>query len=618
MTRETYKVTVKPEGLSTYVIEGTSVVEAAGQAGVILNTPCGGRGTCGRCRIIVHGDVPPPGDAEKKHLTGDEVQRGVRLACRMHVDRDLVLTIPAEARFFEQIILTEGRETAGHHHEPSMRKRFLQVPRPRVEDLRCDADRIIETLSESDGDFWMDVPLLRLLPGLLRDSDFSLTAVLDGSEIVAFEPGDTSDATWGVAFDIGTTTLAGSLVNLNTGRMRSVASRTNPQVRFGDDVVSRIRFAQEEPGGLERLQKCIAGALNEIIAELADTNSIDTDHIYELSAAGNTTMSHLLLGIDPSAIAAAPYVSVFRDAVDVKAASLGIECNPNANMHLLPNLAGFVGSDTVAVAMASRLDLFDGTAMAIDIGTNGEIVIGNGQKLIACSCAAGPAFEGARIRQGMRAAEGAINKVVINDRIEISVIGGGRPCGICGSGLLDAVASLLESGLIDANGRILSGEKIPADAPDGIADAVVEFDGQPAVILADKDETLTGEPLLLTQKDVRELQLAKGAIAAGISVAAEVFGIDPKELDLVMLAGGFGNFLRRSSAKRIGLLPDLPTEKIEFIGNAALIGARSALTCRCCREQARRLSRKIEYIELAAIPQFQMHYMESMIFPESG
>ncbi len=614
MSKNEYKVTFQPEGQSVIVLEGTAIVEAAGQAGIALNTPCGGQGTCGKCKVIVHGKAPEPCAAGKIHLQEDEIKQGIRLACQMRVDRDMVVSIPPETHFFEQVILTEGREALPHHHEPNVVKRFLKLDGPDKNDLRSDVDRVVDLLAKEGLDVWMDVPLMRDLPGVIRESDFAITAVIDGSEVVALEAGDTSQSVLGVALDIGTTTIAGVLVDLTTGLSKAVASRTNPQIRFGDDVVARIKYAQENDDGLDKLQSSAIDAINEIVGELTDSVDLGPEHIYELTSVGNTTMSHLLLNIPPHSIARAPYVSVFRSGVDLKAASAGIETNPNANLHLLPNVAGFVGSDTVAVAMASGIDTVDdGVALAIDIGTNGELVIGNKDRLIACSCAAGPAFEGARIRHGMRAASGAINKVVVNDRIEIGVIGGGRARGICGSGLLDAVASLLDTGLIDPMGRILTGESIPNSVPEKVAAAVTELDGQPAVTLAE-GEAGNG-PVLLTQKDVRELQLAKAAIGAGAKTVSSVFGIEPEELDTVLLAGGFGNFIRRSSAKRIGLLPNMPSERIESIGNAALVGAGCALTCRCCRRQAQSLSDNIAYVELAGRQDFQQYYMEEMTFP---
>jgi len=576
--------------------------------------PCGGEGTCGKCRVDVRDNAPEPTEAECKHLKPKELAQGLRLACQLVVDRDMVVFVSEDSRFFEQVVLTEGkgREVA---HAPSVTKRYVEMSEPTVHDLRSDVDRLKASLS-ADGEVRISIALVRQVPRILRAGDFKVTAVLHGGEVIALEKGDTSKNIWGVAFDIGTTTIVGNLVNLATGARAGVASRTNPQVRFGDDVVSRIRYTEEHPHGLEELSKCVLNCLNDIIVELAGEVHIDQDDIYEVTAVGNTTMSHLLLGIDPHPIAHAPYVAVFREAIDVNAHAAGVDVNADANLHVLPNIAGFVGSDTVGVVLASGLMHSEEVRLAIDIGTNGEVVIGNRDRLLACSCAAGPAFEGARIRYGMRAADGAISKVVFNDEVSVEVIGGGRARGICGSGLLDAVAEMLRAGIVDSTGRFVDPSSMPPSVSDGLRKAVVSVDGQPAFVLVDAEESRTGEAIVITQRDVRELQLAKGAIWAGIHVLGLEFGIAPTKVAQVLLAGGFGNFIRRSNAKRIGLLPDVPTSRIEFIGNAAAVGARMALMSEAAREEAKRISEKVEYVELANSPDFQTLFMEAMMFPE--
>ena len=614
MPRGTFRVTFQPEGRSVFVLRGTKIVEAAGQVGIILNTPCGGEGTCGKCRVDVLGAAPEPSEAEKKHLKPDEIASGVRLGCQLAVDRDVVVSVPEGARFFEQVVLTEGKEP-WYRFEPNVRKCYVELPEPSVDDLRSDVDRLKDAFPAEAKDLRIDLWLARELPVRLRAEGFKVTAVLRDNDIVCLESGDTSESIWGVAFDIGTTTIVGALVNLASGARAGIASRTNPQVRFGDDVVSRIRYSEEHPGGLDELHSHLVDCMNDIILELTQGAGVNREDVYETTVVGNTTMTHILLAIDPSPIAHAPYVSVFREAVDVGARSLGLDIHPSANLHVLPNIAGFVGSDTVGMILASGMMHSEEPRIAIDIGTNGEVVVGNRERLIACSCAAGPAFEGARIRFGMRATEGAISKVVLNEEVEVIVIGGGRATGICGSGLLDAVAELLRVGVIDQAGRMARPDALPEGLPDGIRRAVVSCDGQPAVVLVDSHSSKTGESILLTQRDIREVQLAKGAIRAGIQVVSSEFGLEPEEASQVLLAGGFGNFIRRSNAKRIGLLPDVPTPRIEFIGNAAAVGARMALNCRGCRAEAEAISEKTEYVELANRPDFQTLFMEAMMFP---
>lgn len=615
MPRGTCRVVFQPEGRSVFVLRGTKAVEAAGQAGIILNTPCGGEGTCGKCRVEVSGTAPHPCEAEKQRLSPQEIASGVRLACQLAVDRDMVISVPESTRFFEQVVLTEGRERE-YRFEPNVRKRYVEMSAPTVEDLRSDVDRLKQSLqTDQSEDLQVDLWLTRELGSRLRAEGFKVTAVLRGNEVECLESGDTTDAIWGVAFDVGTTTIVGCLVDLTNGQRAGTASRTNPQVHFGDDVVSRIHYIEEHPHGLQELNKRLMSCLNDIILELTRGAGVEPEEVYETTAVGNTTMTHILLGVDPSPIAHAPYVAVFRQAVDVRARSLGLDIHPNANLHVLPNIAGFVGSDTVGVILAAGMMHSEEPRIAIDIGTNGEVVVGNKDRLIACSCAAGPAFEGARIRYGMRATEGAISKVVLNEEIEVSVIGGGRATGICGSGVLDAVAELLRVGIIDESGRIASPEAVPDTVPDGLRRALAVDGGQPSVILVDGGSSRTGEPILLTQRDVREVQLAKGAMWAGTHVISAEFGLKPEEVSQVLLAGGFGNFIRRSNAKRIGLLPDLPTSRIEFIGNAAAVGARMALNCCGCRKEAEAISAKTEYVELANRADFQTLFMEAMMFP---
>lgn len=622
MTRGTCRVTFQPEGRSVFALSGTKLIEAAGQAGIILNQPCGGEGACGKCRVEVLEDAPEPTPADRRHLDEQQLTQGWRLACQLDIQTDLAVSVPQETRFFEQMILTEG-EGCQYPFHPHVRKKLFTVPEPTVEDQRSDLDRLKAAIGADE--LKADLALIRTLPAILRSQDPGITAVLEGDRIQCVEAGDTTEQLWGVAFDIGTTTIVGSLMNLahapasdEFGRVEAgshaVASRTNPQVHFGDDVVSRISYIEKNQGGLEKLRQRLLACLNDIIAELCGSAGIKPESIYEVTAVGNTTMSHIFLGVDPGPIGLAPYVAVLRESVDAKAHDMGLEVNRNANLHVLPNIAGFVGSDTVALVIASGMAREEQVRLGIDIGTNGEVVIGNRDRLVACSCAAGPAFEGARIRCGMRATEGAISKVVINEAIEVSVIGGGRATGICGSGLIDAVAELLDAGLIDETGRI-PGPDSAGHVPESLRPALVTFEGQPAVVLVEAAQSKTDTPILLTQRDVREVQLAKAAIRAGIQVVAAEFGIAPEEVSKVLLAGGFGNFIRRSRAKRIGLLPDISSERIEFIGNAASTGAKTVLACADCRAEAERISRETEYVELATRPDFQAAYMEAMTFP---
>ncbi len=618
MTRQTHRVTFQPEGRNVFVLDGAKLVEAAGRAGIILNQPCGGEGTCGKCRVQILQEAPEPTAAERTHLDQQQLGAGWRLACQVTVRDDLVVSIPEETRFFEQVVLTRG-EGRRYPFRPGVRKACVRVPPASVDDQRSDLDRLQDAIG--DGPLTADLGLVRSLPGILRQGDGSVTAVLEDDVLRGVEPGDTTASLWGVAFDIGTTTIVGSLVPLADPSRRSaaaVAARTNPQVHFGDDVVSRIGYVQKHRDGLERLRKRLLACLNEMILELCEVGGAEPEAIWEVTAAGNTTMSHIFLGVDPTPIAHAPSVAVVRQALDVRAREVGLQVARGADLYVLPNIAGFVGSDTVALVLATGMHRDETVRLGIDIGTNGEVVLGNSERMMACSCAAGPAFEGARIRDGMRAAEGAISKVVINEQIEVGVIGGGRASGICGSGLIDAVAQMLDAGVLNHMGRILTCEEAPADLPEAVRNALVECDGQPAVELVPPSLSKTGEGILLTQRDVREVQLAKAAIQAGIGVLAGEYGIAPEQVAQVLLAGGFGNFVRRSQARRLGLLPAIGNDHIEFVGNAASAGAKTVLLCRDAREEAEQISRSTEYVELANRPDFQQLFADALTFPEAG
>ena len=606
------KVEIQPDGRVVTVFTGTSLIEAVGKAGVILDTPCGGQGRCGKCRVQIVGSPHPPSAADRDSLAAEDLDQGYRLACQTKVLSDLIVRIPDQARMFQQKILTAGvgREV---RLDPNVTKRAVIVPAPSLEDQRSDFDRLVGALDDRVRGVWAELDVMRSLPAALRQGGSQVTITLEGREIIGIDSGDTTDRLFGVAFDIGTTTVVGMLVDLRTGHEAAVAARTNPQVVYGDDVVSRIRFANDNPAGLRQLQKTILDCVNEIIGELAAKAGIDADSICEATFAGNSTMDHLLLGVDPRSLGEMPFVAAVRGAVNIKAEQLGVGIRPGGNVHTLPNIASFVGGDTVGVILAAGMLDDDRLRLAIDIGTNGEIVLGSSKRLVCCSTAAGPAFEGARIRFGMRAADGAIDKVVFNEDVELSVLGGGAPRGICGTGLIDAVAEALRHGLIDTTGRFRSREDVPAGLPDAIRRRIINSDGGAAFVLADNGPE--GKPLVLTQRDIREVQLAKGAISAGVATLMAELGVQPADIEEVLLAGAFGNFIRRSQAKRIGLLPNVPTERIRFVGNAAGAGAKMALVAQHCRAEAERISESCKCIELATRTDFHMAFAEAMIFP---
>lgn len=608
MKPQSIKALFQPEGRAVHVLPGTSVAEAAARAGIVLEMPCGGTGTCGKCRVQMQ-PTPPPTEAERKHLTERQLADGWRLACQRKIESEVTVAAPSVARYFDHKILLNGQGRPVTLH-PTVSKQHIILTEPALEDQRADVDRFQAALEER---LEIDLATLRKLPSALRASHFNCTAVAAEGALIAVEPGDTTARNFGMAFDIGTTTVVGFLLNLAEGRELAVASRANPQIRYGDDVVSRIHHAQTEEG-LHGLQRTIVTCLNDIIADCCESAGVSPDNIYEAAIAANTTMSHLLLGIPPRFIAEAPYVAAVRNAVNAPARDLELSIHPNGIAHVLPNIAGFVGSDTVAVVLASGMHEKDDLTLAIDIGTNGELVIGNRKRLLACSTAAGPAFEGARIRFGMRAAEGAIDKIIVEDDIVYNVIGNAPPRGICGTALIDAVADLLRLGMMDSTGRLLAPDAMPSSVPEALKRRVIQEKGGMAVVLVPESESATGEAILLTQRDVRELQLAKGAIAAGTAMLIKEFGATLEDIQHILLAGAFGNFIRPKNALRIGLLPKFPEERILYIGNAAGAGARMALQSRKCKETANTISERTEYLELAGRPEFQEAFADAMLF----
>lgn len=595
-------VRFEPEGKTVTVHSGDTILEAAGLAGIIINTPCGGKGTCGKCGVV----LKPAGERV--------------YACQYKVEDDLVVEVPKESRFFQQKILEHGIENQ-IQVSPSIAKVYIgQFPgtagelaagldKVSTESLEADAGRIEKRLVELRAEFagkGVTVVLHKAFNGNGCAEDN------DEYRVLCVEGGDTRDGLYGVAVDVGTTTVVAKLIDMRDGTSRATAAMSNPQIKFGDDVVARISHASEQ-GGYAELHDTIIAGLNELIAQLCKEVVVEAGNIYELTAAGNTTMSHLLLGFPVEQLGQAPYHAYSTKAEDRNAGEMGIAINPCGNVHVIENIAGFVGSDTTAVAVAVDIEKVDKTTLIVDIGTNGELILKAGGKMYSASCAAGPALEGARISQGSRAVEGAIEKVRVDgDDIVIDTIGGGQAGSICGSGLIDLMAVLVELGIVEASGRMVTAEEMQGKLGEKILARLCEVNGEPAFLVA--GEAGGGQAVYFTQKDVRETQLSKAAIRAGIKLLQAEAGIGDDELDQVLLAGAFGNYIRRSSACRIGLLPDIEHERIVYIGNAASSGAQMVLLSSACRRMACRVVSGIEYIEIAHKPDFQMVFAECLMF----
>ncbi len=414
----------------------------------------------------------------------------------------------------------------------------------------------------------------------------------------------------GVAVDIGTTTVVTKLLDMKNGKCLATEAKLNPQIQYGDDVISRIAYAQNEEKAGE-LRKAIIDCVNKMIVKLCRQIDADPQQIYEVAIAGNTTMNHLFLGLPVAQLGQAPYKAFSVEAYDIPPGKSGLNINPDGNVHTIENIAGFVGADTVAVALATNIGSVKETTLIVDIGTNGEIVLAVGEELLAASCAAGPALEGARISCGSRAGRGAIEAVVVNaDDIDFDVIGGAAAHSICGSGLIDAVAVLLELGVIDNTGCFVKVENLKGKLHPKIISRIIEKDDQPAFLLAQSGKN----KVILTQRDIRQMQLAKAAIRTGIKLLQKKTCLTDSDIKCVLLAGAFGNYIRRESAMRIGLLPNVPVERIHFIGNAALSGAEMILLSRQARIHAGKLARKIRYVEIAHEPDFTTVYADCMLF----
>jgi uncharacterized 2Fe-2S/4Fe-4S cluster protein (DUF4445 family) len=611
-----FRVLFQPDGRTVEAAEGQTLLDAARKAGVFINSPCGGTGVCGNCKVQVvsPGDVPVA-DEDRERLRSGEIEQGLRLACQFRVARDLTCFIPAETGLADQKILVTGEEPSVEC-EPTVTKRHLRLPAPALGDQRADADRIAEALKSPGAKPGIPLHALRRLPRLLREKDFDVTAVSFDGEVICIEPGDTVSQCLGVAVDVGTTTVVATLMELDTGKPLALVGRTNPQVAYGDDVVSRIAYASSREDGLSLLQSKIVGCLNDMVYELTSRAHVHVSSVYELLAVGNTTMMHLLLGVDPSTIAQAPYVAVYRRGLSIPASQTGIEIAPCGVVTVLPNVAGFVGADTVAMVIATQMYKSKELKLAIDIGTNGEIVLGTGANLTACSTAAGPAFEGARIKFGMRAAPGAVEAVDLDEDVQLQLIDGEKVAGLCGTGLIDAVAELLRVGIIDNTGRILDASRVPS-LPPRLRKRIRTGENGNDFVLAWPEETRSGGAVYLTQRDVREVQLAKAAIFAGIQLMKKELNVSDDDISEVLLAGAFGNYIRPQRALRVGLLPNIDPARIRFVGNAASAGAKLALINRSCRTQADSISRQIRYFELAGRSGFQSEFSAAMLFPQS-
>jgi len=609
---EKVKVTFLPEETTTRVPSGTTLFHAAAWTGQPIESTCGGRGTCGKCRVQVIEGSTPITPADLQHLSPGEISEGWRLSCQAEVRDEMVVQVPRLLTTPKTAMFGVGRQVL---LDPNVHKVHLKLQEPTLHDQRPDYQRLKDALREEGFAMSADLAVLRTLPKILREAEFDVTAVLCGETLTAVEPGDTTNECYGIAFDIGTTTLVGTLMDLNNGEVRAVASTLNAQAIHGGDVLSRISYTMGKKEGLEELQHLAAFAINGIIEKLIGDGGVPASRVYEITAAGNLTMMHLLMAIDPEPISVTPFAAAAAQGINLKARDVGISIHPEGRIYLFPAIGAYVGGDIVAGLLATAVPRGDRLRLFVDVGTNGEIALGHEQRTVATAAPAGPAFEGAEISCGMRATTGAIEGVQITeDAVVLQTINDGLPVGLCGSGLVDVVAQLYRRGLMDQTGRMRSADEVRGSVPDRLASRLVSVAGVRAFVLATGQET-GGRPVLFTQKDVRQLQFAKGSIASGIKVLMKVMGVGPEDVHEVLLAGAFGSYIHPDAARFIGLVPAVPLDRIRAVGNAAGEGAKIALLSYREREAAEAMPSRVEYIELSGREDFNDIFMGVLGFP---
>lgn len=596
-----------PPGKSVRVPTGVSIFDAASWNGIAIDSTCGGHGTCKKCRVqVVDGNVPI-GRLDSRAFTPEEIRDGWRLACIAQATQHLRVHVPPLTTRPKAATVGVGRQVI---LRPSVTKRYLQMTEPTLADQRPDVRRLLDELTDVTAN--IDPALLRDLPRQLRHANFSVTAVVVDDQVIAIEPGDTSQAVYAVAIDLGTTTVVATLLDLTTGTPMAVASSLNKQQPFGADVISRISATMLDADALAKLRELAQLTMAELIEQTCSEAGITTDQVYEAAIAGNATMTQIALGIDPEPLGVAPFILATDELPTMPASELGLGINPRARAYLFPSLGAYVGGDIIAGALATGMDRDKRLRLFIDIGTNCEIILGDGERLIATAAPAGPAFEAASIRQGMRAAPGAIEVVTFTDEgVQLQVIDDAEPKGICGSGLVDAVAELARVGLLDASGRFVDDERAKEIAPHLAHHMVMRGDERVFILAGEGDDAV-----FLTQRDVRELQFAKAAISTGWKLLLEEYGAQERDVQQVLLAGSFGTYLSARNAIRIGLVPKIPALRVVSAGNVAGEGAKMVLLSGPERHGATAMLGEIAYVELSDRTDFNDRFVDELAFPQ--
>ena len=619
------------------------MLKAAMEAGIYIQASCGGEGVCGKCRVLIEkGEVESPRGPK---LSEEDFQKGIRQACQTRILSDLEVRIPVESELDKRFIararerISAGRKVSHQELEslvlgwcfnPALHKHYVEMEPPTIKDNRSDLSRVLLAMKKHYGmeSISVDSRLLKKLPFILRAEGWRATATLvqtrvesqlgeyqlRGSrrpKLINLEPGDTTQEHFSIVLDIGTTSVWGQLLDLNKRQTLAEASDYNSQIRYGDDVISRIVYSQR-PGGLKQLQESVVGTINGIIRELVDKSGVNLARVSHMTAAGNTIMTHLLLGLDPKYLRESPYTPVANFIPPVRASNLGIEVGEHVHLYTFPSVASYVGGDIVSGVLGSGIYQRKPLTLYIDIGTNGEIVIGNSEWLVTAACSAGPAFEGGGIKHGMRATSGAIEDFRIHPQTfepMLLTIGMVKPKGICGSGLINMVAEFLEAEMISPNGKFntdLPSQRI-RPGPDGM-----EY------VLAYREDTATGADMVITEVDIDNLMRAKAAMYAGYVTLLQSVGLSVGNLEQVVIAGAFGSFIDVERAITIGLLPELPLDRFLFIGNGSLLGARLISFCNEILDDGERISRMMTNIELSESPAFMDNYVAAMFLPHTN
>ena len=590
---------------------GVSVFDAASWNGIAIDSTCGGHGTCKKCKVRMLEGAVPPSPLDSRAFSPDELRGGWRLACRALAGADATVEVPPLVTRPKAATVGVGRQVI---LRPAVQKRYLELAEPTLRDQATDLERVLAAID--DLELRVDLSVLRTLGQVLRAADYRVTAVVVDDALIAVEPGDTTARRFGIAFDLGTTTVVATLLDLSTGTPAAVDSVLNAQQPFGADVITRISATMLDPANLDRLAGLARDTLAGLASSVCQAGGVDPAEVYEVAVAGNATMTHLLLGIDPEPLGVAPFIMATRLYPEVLAADLGIAVHPRARAVVFPAFGAYVGGDITAGLLASGMDRDQRTRLFIDIGTNCEIVLGNADWLLATAAPAGPAFEGAAIRCGMRAADGAIEVVTMTPgTLELTVIGDTEPAGLCGSGLVDAVTGLVRVGLLDSSGRLVPDEAAAALAP-GLAGRLTRIGDERVFVLHWLGETGdAANSVYLSQRDIRELQFAKAAIATGWHILLAEAGLTASDVQQVLLAGSFGSYLSPASAIRLGLVPPLPVLRVVSAGNVAGEGAKMALLSLRERAAGLALLEEVRYVELSDRADFNDQFVGQLAFP---